>query len=352
VNALSGRARILLVVAVTIVVGGAAAAYVVSRVAEQQAVAATPPAEGSVTTLADLAPGPVIVFRNTALDSLYGRLAVVSAADPQGPRAVLDASCERVSATADGGICLSVDRGVVTTGKLLTLDPDLRVTSEEPLTGLPSRVRMSGDGRLVATTTFVSGHSYSSADFSTETLVRRRGGDSYGNLEKFDLYIDGTKVTAADRNLWGVTFTDDDDTFYATAKTGGQTWLVRGSLSQRRLDSITDDAECPSLSPDGTRVVYKKREGAPSGQWRLALYDLASGTETPIGEDRNVDDQVIWLDDDRIAYGINRPGSDAAITDVWAIAVGGAAEPEMLVPQAWSPSLVERSPLVGPGDPG
>lgn len=344
---MTSRMRLVVALVLTVAVAGAAIAYVLVRVGEQRAIEATPPAEGSTTTMADLPPGPVIAFRNTALNSVYGRLAVVSAADPDGPRAVLEASCDRVSATPAAGICLSVDRAVTTTAKLLTLDGDLEVVSEEPLTGLPSRVRMSGDGALVGTTTFVSGHSYASADFSTQTLVTRLGGESYGNLEEFDLYVEGERVTAIDRNLWGVTFASDDDTFYATAKTGDQTWLVRGSLSERRLDSITQDAECPSLSPDETRVVYKKREGAPAGQWRLALYDLASGTETMVAEDRSIDDQVIWLDDERIAYGLNRPGSDAAVTDVWVVPVEGTAKPEVLIPEAWSPTLIPRGTASG-----
>ena len=44
------------------------------------------------------------------------------------------------------------------------------------------RVLMSGDWSLVATTTFVGGHSYAQGSFSTETLIRRNG----MNLVKHD----------------------------------------------------------------------------------------------------------------------------------------------------------------------
>ena len=44
------------------------------------------------------------------------------------------------------------------------------------------RVLMSGDWSLVATATFVGGHSYAQGSFSTETLIRRNG----MNLVKHD----------------------------------------------------------------------------------------------------------------------------------------------------------------------
>ena len=43
--------------------------------------------------------------------------------------------------------------------------------------GIPSRTRLSPDGSLVSTTTFVSGHSYMQVGFSTATEIRDVGGD-------------------------------------------------------------------------------------------------------------------------------------------------------------------------------
>ena len=139
---------------------------------------------------------------------------------------------------------------------------------------------MSKDGSLVATTTFVTGHSYAQASFSTETIIRRDG-KSLGNLETWDVEVDGRPLTAVDRNFWGVTFAADDDTFYVTAASGGTTWLMKGSLSAKKLTSLRTDAECPSLSPDETKVAYKKRLGNTTpGIWRIAVLDLATGKET------------------------------------------------------------------------
>jgi dipeptidyl aminopeptidase/acylaminoacyl peptidase len=330
----------VLVVAMLALAG--AGVYVATRVAEQQRIQATAPAPGSTTDVSALLDRPRIVFRSTALDSTYGRLSVVALDDPDGPRAATDLECERVYAVTAAGVCLAADRGVVTTYQTLTLDGDLQVTGEEPLTGLPSRARLSPDGSLIATTTFVTGHSYMSSGFSTETIVRGPGGVDHGNLEEFTLLVDGEELTAVDRNYWGVTFVDDD-TFFATASSGGTTWLVRGSLAERRMEALREDAECPSVSPDGSRVAYKKRGPAPAGQWRLAVLDLATGEERLLPEDRSVDDQIAWVDDDTIAYGLPREGSEAAITDVWALAVEGDGEPEILVPQAWSPAIVVDS---------
>ena len=77
--------------------------------------------------------------------------------------------------------------------------------------GIPSRTRLSDDGTLVATTSFVTGHSYATVGFSTLTEIHRADGTSLGNVEDFALTVDGAPFTAADRNIWGVTFVDDDD---------------------------------------------------------------------------------------------------------------------------------------------
>ena len=89
---------------------------------------------------------PHVTFRNAELGSEYGVLAAVPLSDLTGPRAYFGITCDRSSTNRAGGVCLHSDRGVVTSYQLLTLDAKLNQTSAEPLTGTPSRTRLSADG--------------------------------------------------------------------------------------------------------------------------------------------------------------------------------------------------------------
>jgi Tol biopolymer transport system component len=144
-----------------------------------------------------------------------------------------------------------------------------------------------------------------------------------------------------DRNFWGVTFADDDNTFYATAASGSTTWLMRGSLKAKSLVSLRTDAECPSLSPDQTKIAYKKRlDSKARGVWRLAVLDLRTGQESLLAETRSVDDQVEWLDGNRLLYGVSRPGSEATTSDVWVVPADGTGSAQIFIPEASSPAVV------------
>jgi hypothetical protein len=346
----STRIRLAVLAGIVLVMLTAAGVYVL-RVQQRQAAAnAVPPAPRA--DLASVTAAPHLVFRNTALGDGYGRLAVVPLAAPDGPRALTGVSCERVYAVVGRSVCLSARRGITNTYRAQVLGADWSPAGDLPLTGLPSRARLSRDGALAATTTFVYGDSYASpGQFSTRTTVTRVGSGRHVDLEKLRLEVDGRAVTRADRNFWGVTFVDDDH-FYATAASGGRTWLVRGAVSTGTMTALHGDVECPSLSPDGTRIGFKKHGDLPAGQWRLAVYDLRTGTETVLAETRSVDDQVEWLDDATIIYGLPRTSdSGAATSDVWAVPADGSGAPRVLVSDAWSPAVVGRPPPVSPSRP-
>lgn len=284
--------------------------------------------------------GPKVVFRNTASGMGYGLVASVALDDPSGPRVVTSQACDRVYATRTIGMCLHIDRGVVTTFTASLMDATWTETRAWPLPGIPSRTRISADSRLIASTAFVTGESYGTVGFSTQTVIRSVDGTDYGSLEDFALLVDGHQVTAIDRNIWGVTFSADDTVFYATAASGGRTWLVRGNLAARTLTAIRDTAECPSLSPDGTHIAYKKNLSTLTApHWSIAVLDLSTGQEIVLPEERNVDDQVEWLDNDNLLYGL--PRTDAVgDSDIWSMRSDGSADPTPFIEHAWSPSVV------------
>ena len=319
-------------------VGGGVGYLVASRNHQNDVTQHAPPV--AQMSLAAVRSQPRIVFRNTALGTSYGVVAMVPLNAPAGPRALTSTTCDRVYATTADMLCLSSDRGVVTTYAAHVLDNNFKNSQKLPLTGIPSRARLSRDGKFAATTSFTSGDSYAGTSFSTRTVITPIGGKTLGSLENFALIHNGESIKPADRNYWGVTFAADDDTFFATVEWSKHTWLVRGSLSQHRIVTLHEDAECPSLSPDGERIVFKQRGNLPPGKWRLVSYDVASGEVTPLTETRSVDDQVEWLDDNTVMYGLNRAGTQGESTDVWSVPADGTGTARLLIPQAWSPAVV------------
>ncbi|GAB3497295.1 TolB family protein [Amycolatopsis cihanbeyliensis] len=200
-----------------------------------------------------------------------------------------------------------------------------------PLWGIPSRVRVSASGNLVGWTVFREGDSYlaNGAYSTTAGIYDLRSGAHYGSLEDFQPLLDGSPYRRQDVNYWGVTFAEDDRTFYATMSSAGSTWLMRGDLATRTLTALRRNVECPSLSPDGTRIAYKKRNGQ---RWRLHVLDLATGADTALAEPDHVDDQPAWLDPHTIAY--TKPGPA-----VFAVPADGGGAPRRLTAGA-SPSPV------------
>lgn len=345
-RAWSRRSGLLPFLAVVALVVAATGGYVWHEVAEAEA-ADRPTAATEADRALDVSEvldESYIAFRSTATGPTYGKLTVVPLAEPGGPRAATSTTCDRVYATADATACVAADRGIVTETALHVLDSRLEPVRQLPLNGLPNRARVSDDGSLAGTTTFVTGHSYTDVSFSTETLIHDlAAGTTLGNLETWRILIDGEVSTAVDLNVWGVTFEPGPrpDRFWATVTTGGRTWLAEGSIADRELRTVHPDVECPSVSPDGTRLAFKEATTMEGHRgWRVAVLDLASGDVTTLAETRNVDDQPAWLDADRVMYGLQRAGS--AQTDVWVVPADGTGAPELLVPLAWSPGVVLR----------
>lgn len=283
-----------------------------------------------------------MVFRHTELGSDYGLVAAVPWADTGGARVLDDVSCERVSAADAYEICLRIDPSTNSTFTADLLDEAGTSLQSWPLPGVPSRARINQDGTLVAFSAFISGEAYATVGFSIATFIAETGGPDPVNLETYALSVGGAAVTAEDRNLWGVTFTRDPNVFYATAASGGETWLVRGDRAAATLTAVRDSAECPSVSPDGTRIAYKKDVSTTAvPRWNIVVFDLATNQETLLPDTRNIDDQVEWLDNATILYGLARPDS-IGDSDIWSAPSDGSGAAQLEIEHGWSPSVVRE----------
>ncbi|WP_454295844.1 hypothetical protein [Salana multivorans] len=287
-----------------------------------------------------------IVFRSTAPGQLFGRVSIVGIDDPAGPRDVLAVACDRVDAVEGRASCLRTERGIATTFSATILDEHWEPVVSWPLPGIPSRTRLSDDGTRMSSTAFVTGHSYAIVGFSTETVVHGltdpAAPEDFGNIEFYDLLLDGSTIAPVDRNMWGVTFVDDT-VFYATTQSQalGKTWLVRGDLEQGTLEVVAEGVECPSISPDRTRIAFKADTDPGSGiHWTPAVLDIASNEVTVLDvETTSINDQIEWLDDETILYGLPRV-DQPGVTDVWSLATDGDQAPAVLIPEAWSPAVI------------
>jgi len=208
--------------------------------------------------------------------------------------------------------------------------------------GVPSRVRVSRDGRLAGYTLFTAADSYMVAGFSTRSvLVDTESGARIADLESFDAWKDNAPFHAVDFNYWGVTFGSDPAKFFATLGTAGHTYLVEGDVANKRMTVVADGVECPSLSPDETRIAFKKKTEMP-GRWRPAIFDLKTRADTVLPETRNLDDQIEWLDDEHVLYAIAEPGAAPVRSSVWKLRTDGSQPPTLFIADAASPAIVRQ----------
>jgi len=317
-----GRITIALVVACVLLGGG----YVVyAAMSPSDTTTDARPRAGEVLADTEL----MVRAVDPASPSLNGRVFVVG--DGKLRRSTGDLSCERIYFAAGRGICMGVAASGVDYGATV-FDDRFRPVHSLSLTGLPSRARVSPDGRYGAMTVFVSGDAYlaSPTAFSTRTyLLDMKSGGTIGQLEQFGVTKDGARFDAVDFNFWGITFDPaDSDRFYATLGTGSHHYLVEGSVHDRSMRVLRDGVECPSLSPDGKRIAFKSRvEG--TNRWRLHVLDVATLEDHPVAEERSIDDQAEWLDAETLVYsnGIN----------VYTVPADGSGESGLLVRDATSP---------------
>jgi hypothetical protein len=319
-----------------------AACLLVAGIAVASAVRTRDPAENASSGAGDAlsaanAKGTAVVVARSLGDGspgARGQVAIAPLGREAGPRMLAPLRCDRVYFATGRGLCLARGTGFAAGYRARMFGADLRVRHELEVEGVPSRARVSPDGRYGSVTMFVTGHSYAdTGSFSTQTtLIDMSTGEQIADLEEFAVTRGQRQVTAVDVNFWGVTFARDSDRFYATMATGGKTYLIEGSVQGRSARVVHENVECPSLSPDGSRLAYKRRTRSDATPWRLAVLDLATMRETPLAETRSVDDQAEWLDDDHVLYGI-----DGTVS---VVAADGSGHPRRFMAGADSPAVV------------
>jgi hypothetical protein len=297
--------------------------------------------EGRRPAVADVRREAHLAFRNMTPGPDYGRLAFAPLARRED-RLVTSLPCNRLHFSMATGFCLTIARNPAGFRGYL-LDERLGIRQTLDLPGMPSRTRVAPDGRLAAYTVFVAGDSYLAEGLSTRTrIVDIASSEVVGDLETFTVTRDGQPVQAVDFNFWGVTFGRDANRFYATLGTGGRILLVEGDAAARTMRVIAEDIECPSLSPDGRHLAFKKKFGAGlDAWWQPAVLNLETMELRQLSKSQHMDDQIEWLDEGHILYAVSHSISAAQRrADVWTLAIDGGSPPSLFLPDAESPAVI------------
>ena len=250
-------------------------------------------------------------------------------ASPAGARSCRCAATACISRPA-AGLCLARGGGFAAGYRAQIFGPDLRVRHEVDVAGIPSRARVSPDGRYGSVTLFVTGHSYADAgSFSTQTtLIDLERGTKIAELEDFTVTRERHAGDGDRRQLLGRDVRPRQRPLLRHDGHGRQD-LPRAGVGEA-AGGARDPRErrvpvaLARRHPDGVQATHvaptSVRGGSPSSISRRMR-------ETPLAELRSVDDQAEWLDDSHVLYGIDgeiaacaptargRPGRFAAAAD-------------------------------------
>jgi len=311
-------------------------------------------AEAETTPTAPLAPALVdvgdLVFINRVPGDDYGKLATIG---DDGEREFFGPVCERAHASAGMAVCLEPDSAALVptwTARILDFTNGSLPEIFSENAPRPSRARVDPRGARVAFTGFVTGHDYLAVgEFASETTYVdfSRNGQVYKAAAIRESEVE-ERFRAVDGNWWGVTFDPTSkDHVYLTYGSGGQTEIVRSDQLRLRFNSAIDDASCPSVSPDGELMVFKRAIEGEDAPMSLVVRGLNTGEERVLNEERFVDDQVEWLDNETILYGLAREDSadgPQVSYDIWSLDITDPeAEPELHVAFADSPGIYRDS---------
>ena len=217
---------------------------------------------------------PSIMFRITALGEAHGRLGVTPLAEGDRLPTVTALSCERLHFSVDRGVCLTAERGMFTSYGATVFDSDFQTLHRLRLGGLPGRGarhprRSSRGHHRVRERALLRG----AATSDTHVVHRpphwraraREHGDVHGAARR--RHHPGSGLQLLGGHLLRET------AIGSTRRSGraGQTYLIEGNLEPREARVVRGGVECPALSPDNTRVAFKKRTGGviSAVTWRL-----------------------------------------------------------------------------------
>ncbi len=248
--------------------------------------------------------------------------------------------CSRMYYADKIGICLKPKNATMT--QIVIFREDGKTIFSLETAGIPSRTRISNDGLYGAVTTFIGGGSYSDASFATNTIIIDMVNQKIvSDLSDFIISKNNLQITQPNFNFWGITFVPgNSDFFYASLDYGGVDYLIKGQISTKRAEIVIDGVECPSISPDGTKIVFKKYIAPAS--WKLAVLDLKTLRQIPLTSESSIDDQAEWLDDKHVLYGLS--DKKTGVRNIMITTSDGKGVPEVFIPNAFSPA-VDKSML-------
>jgi hypothetical protein len=287
-------------------------------------------------TVAGIQRAPHLVFQNVVRNEDYAHVSLVPLDSPAGMRVSTDLVCERVHYAAGHGICLAAEHGTQSRYFAVSFGPEFVPLSRVLLDGAPSFARVSPDGRLAAASVQTNPPTEEEPFAPSKTLlIDTSSGDVVADLEDFSVTRDGVELTESELDFWGMSFKADSDGFLASLRVSGNVYLVEGSVRDRRMAVVHPGISAPSLSPDGTKVAFAKLISNIGPTWRFHVMDLGTLIQTELAETKSIDDQMEWIDDERLLYGLG--------ADVWSVTSDGRGQPIPFLFGGLSPAVVRPS---------
>ena len=276
---------------------------------------------------------PFVIFRTLAPQDAHGHVAVVSLDPGEAARHVSTLACARVHYAGGAGLCLVIESAPDSSINVAyVFDHTFTRRHRLVLPGVPTRARVSPNGRRASITTYAETEAPEGERLVTDSvIIDVASGSVLANLRSFRIEHEGPPLTGP-VDISSVAFEPDGDRFFATLATATTRYLVAGSVDERRLTTLRDGVASEALSPDGRHLVVKRR-GAGPAVWRLVVIDLHTWAERALNQgSRSVDDQVEWLDNDHVMF--HDVVDDT--TAVWMLPIDGITAPRVYLRDAFS----------------